>query len=98
MSETVLRTRCHPEANGRAPLSGETAWTATLPLEDGTSVVIRMGKEGRDLLFGMLIADCHDSDEPEPDTCHECGELAVGYSEGTPYCGAHYRSRPRPDR
>ena len=32
-------------------------------------------------------------DEPQPDTCHECGELAVGYSEGTPYCAAHYRTR-----
>lgn len=35
-----------------------------------------------------------DLSPPEPDTCHECGELAVGYSEGTPYCAAHYRSRP----
>ena len=32
-------------------------------------------------------------DQPEADTCCECGELAVGYSEGTPYCAAHYRSR-----
>lgn len=35
-----------------------------------------------------------EQEEPQPDTCHECGELAVGYDEGTPLCAAHYRSRP----
>lgn len=33
----------------------------------------------------------HSEEEPEPDTCHECGELAVGFHFGTPYCAAHYR-------
>lgn len=36
----------------------------------------------------------HDEDPPEPDSCCECGELAAGYDEGSPYCAAHYRSRP----
>lgn len=65
-ADTVLRTKCHPQAGGRTPESGEVAWSATLPLEDGTSVVIQMGKKGRDMLFGMLVADCHDSGEDEP--------------------------------
>lgn len=29
-----------------------------------------------------------------PDACCECEEIAAGYSEGTPYCAKHYRSRP----
>lgn len=32
-------------------------------------------------------------DEPEPDTCAECGELAAGFDDGTPLCAAHYRSK-----
>lgn len=35
-----------------------------------------------------------DEEQPQPDTCHECGELSVGCDDlGTPYCAAHYRSR-----
>ena len=61
-----LRTKCDPEANGRQPQSGDVRFTMTLPLESGEELTVQMGKEGRDLLFGMLIADCHDSNEPEP--------------------------------
>ena len=55
---------------------------------------------------GRLIGSCGDAfskaawaampngEQPEPDTCGECGEIAAGYTEGTPYCAAHYRSRP----
>jgi hypothetical protein len=34
-----------------------------------------------------------DADMPVPNTCVECGEIAVGYDEGTPLCAAHHRSR-----
>jgi hypothetical protein len=33
-----------------------------------------------------------------PDQCCECDLEAIGYSEGSPYCAAHYRARPRIDR
>jgi hypothetical protein len=36
---------------------------------------------------------CEYIDQPQPDTCCECGELAVGFDEGSPYCAAHYQSR-----
>ena len=35
-----------------------------------------------------------EQEEPQPDTCCECEELAVGYDDGSPYCASHYRSRP----
>lgn len=59
-------TECHPEANGRKPEIGDVAWNVYMPLDDGNTLHIHMGKKGRDLLFGMLIADCHDSGEDEP--------------------------------
>lgn len=61
-----LRSSCHPEANGRLPESGDTVWTLTIPLESGEKLYLEMGKKGRDTLFGMMIADCHDSNEEEP--------------------------------
>ena len=38
----------------------------------------------------------HSDEDPQPDTCHECGELAVGYDEGVPKCAVCYRGRKRP--
>jgi len=37
---------------------------------------------------------CREDDQPEPDTCCECNELAVGYADGYPWCAAHYAGRP----
>lgn len=62
-----LRTDCHPEANGRKPQYGDTAWKIRIKLEDSRTLEIDMGKKGRDLLFGMLIADCADHGEREPE-------------------------------
>lgn len=62
----TFRTGCDPEASGRKPQPGDVRFTVTLPLENGEFLKVTMGKKGRDLLFGMLIADCHDSGEGEP--------------------------------
>lgn len=37
----------------------------------------------------------YDDDEiPQPDSCIECGEIAIGYDQdGTPFCSEHYRAR-----
>ncbi len=61
-----FKTRDDPEANGRKPVRGDERWTVTLPLEDGSELILRMGRTSRDTIFGMMIADCHDSGEPEP--------------------------------
>jgi hypothetical protein len=66
MADLMFRTKCHPEANGRQPQYGDVAWTVELPLEDGRILAVEMGKKGRDLIFGMLISDCHDAGEEEP--------------------------------
>lgn len=61
-----LRTLDDPEANGREPEQGDVRFVLHLPLENGSTLTIRMGRQGRDTLFGMLIAECHDSGEKEP--------------------------------
>lgn len=64
----VLIDESHPEANGKVPNEGDHAWKVDIPLEDGTILHLELGKKGRDCLFGMLIADCQDSGEKEPET------------------------------
>lgn len=62
----ILKAIDDPEANGRAPQPGDTRWTIRIPLEDGTTLIVHMGEKSRKTLFGMMIADCCDSGEPEP--------------------------------
>ena len=59
-------TEDHPGANGRVPKDQEIAWVIQLPLADKSTLIVRMGKKSRDLLFGMLIADYSDNNEVEP--------------------------------
>jgi hypothetical protein len=47
----------------------------------------------RQIQLGKPCIKSSEQEPPEPDTCHECGELAVGFDEGTPLCAAHYRSQ-----
>lgn len=61
-----LRTKCHPEANGRKPKDGDVAWRLRIRLENGEMLELELGQKGRDILFGMMIADCHDAHEEEP--------------------------------
>lgn len=61
-----LRTRDDPEANGKRPQHGDERWTVELPLESGETLHLQMGRKSRDLLFGMLVADCVESGESEP--------------------------------
>ena len=51
------RTKDHPQANGRKAQPGEQQWIIRFPIEDGTELVVRMGKQGRDTFYGMLIAE-----------------------------------------
>ncbi len=53
----LLRTKDHPEANDRRPLHGEEQWIVTIPLEDGTTLTLKMGKKSRDTIYGMMIAE-----------------------------------------
>lgn len=66
MKTIKLRSSDHPEANGRTPENGDIVWKLKLPLEKDRILILEVGKKGRDTLFGMMIADCHDSGEPEP--------------------------------
>ena len=53
----TYRTRCHPEANGRVPVTGEHQWAFTFTLEDGSTLVIQMGREGHDDFRGFLLRE-----------------------------------------
>jgi hypothetical protein len=72
-----LRTECHPEANGRQPQAGDTLWTIHLPLEGGETLNVGMGKKGRDIIFGMLIADFSENGEAEPESVSEVKRLTT---------------------
>jgi len=65
----VLRTNDSPDANGRVPQPDDVRWSITLPLENGESLTVFMGKQGRDILFGMLVAEDTD-DEREARDAH----------------------------
>jgi hypothetical protein len=56
MSQTIeVRTICHPLARSHKSKSGENqAWRLTLPLEDGTTLVVNVGEEGYRQLASML--------------------------------------------
>lgn len=55
-----LRTKDHPQANGRHAKSGEHAWPWEIPLEDGRTLVIEMGGEGRDALAEIVMQSAAD--------------------------------------
>lgn len=50
-----LKTKCHPEANGRSPKPGESAWTIGLPLENGETLFVHMGKEGFERVSQFML-------------------------------------------
>lgn len=67
-NKVELKALGHPEAKGRKPKPGEEQeqWTITIPLENEEVLVLKLGKKDRDLIFGMLVADCVEHNEEEP--------------------------------
>lgn len=66
MEEIVaFRTTGHPEANGRAPLKGEQAWTLIFPLEDGRKLHVEVGKEDFQHFVKMLTQYVVDTEHEE---------------------------------
>lgn len=58
-AELVFITEDHPEAHGREPQHGESAYVLRFPLQDGgTELVVMVGERGfqnlTQLLFDML--------------------------------------------
>ena len=56
----MLRTKDHPEANGRTPLAGERGYTLTFPLESGASLILKVGAETFERfsdMIGRMIID-----------------------------------------
>lgn len=50
-----LRSQCHPEANGRTPISGEQQWSLSVPLENGDDYLeLHVGRRGFEALKLML--------------------------------------------
>jgi hypothetical protein len=61
-----LRTKDHPEANGRTPQNNEHEWTFNFQLEDGSTLCLKMGDEGlknlRHIILDQMIDENTDPD------------------------------------
>lgn len=62
----ILKSKDCPTANGRQPIADDQMWILEVPLEDGEKLTLHIGEQVRDLIFGMMIADCVESGEKEP--------------------------------
>ena len=51
----VLRTKCHPEANGRKPKAGDSCYSVHFPLENGEKLTVEMGQQGFDTVTSLLM-------------------------------------------
>lgn len=56
----IFKTKCHPEANGDEAKHGDQEWKLTFPLEDGSNLIVLMGKTGREAMMGMLVQEVAD--------------------------------------
>lgn len=52
----TFTTRDHPEAGGRAPAIGAVGWTFYFPLDDGRTLYLKMGRDGRAALERVLLS------------------------------------------
>lgn len=52
-----VKTKCHPEANGRMPERGDLVFSAWFEVEDGSRLCVFMGREARDAFLEMLLQD-----------------------------------------
>jgi hypothetical protein len=57
MEDLVFRAACHPEATGNIPEEGEQEWRLSFPLDDGRTLVVLMGRPGRDNMAAMLMEE-----------------------------------------
>lgn len=59
-----LRVRCEddPEANGRKAQPGDRRYTLTFKLEDGTPLIVLMGRDGMNHFAGMIANLMNDTE------------------------------------
>ena len=53
----TFRTQCHPGANGRVPVKGEYKWDFWFTLEDGSTLVIELGRDAHDDFRGFVLRE-----------------------------------------
>ncbi len=68
----VLRTACHPEANGRQVQHGEQFWEITIPLEDETVLYLHMGRTTHDAFRACVLRE--ELDDAADDAQEALGE------------------------
>lgn len=65
-----LRTKDHPEANGRSPQTGDHEWVFNFPLENGDTLFLKMGDEGlknlRHVVLDQMIDENTDPNYNDP--------------------------------
>lgn len=52
-----FRTKDHPEANGRKPEIGDLFWDFKFTLEDGSTLVIQLGKESHESFKALIMRE-----------------------------------------
>lgn len=53
--ELIIRTNCHPEANGRKARIGDVGYELRFPMEDGRELVVKFGTAGYEVLSQLLL-------------------------------------------
>ena len=68
-----FKTKDCPDANGRTPVPGESKWTLLFPLEDGSTLLVDVGKEGRAAMCSMLSREEFDDAKDSVEVVDERG-------------------------
>ena len=73
--DKTFRTQCHPEANGRNPQEDEYKWDFKFTLEDGSILLIELGKEAHDAFRGFVL--CEEMEDAMEDAMDDANQAAT---------------------
>lgn len=62
MSDVTLKTKDHPLANGRKAEIGDVEWTLKFPMEDGTTLHLKVGKDTYTYFRHFLLCEITDDE------------------------------------
>lgn len=57
----IYKTKDHPEANGREPQSGDSAFRLSFPLENGDQLFVHMGRAGFEQIAQFILDEMADT-------------------------------------
>jgi hypothetical protein len=63
----TYHTKDHPEAGGKKAVPGQREWQLLFPLDTGESLLVKIGRRGRNALVEMLSKEGEDDKEQPPE-------------------------------